>query len=334
MGKIQHIVYHKSPLDGYLLFDNREAAIKFSLMPIHISSYAGWQKNLCLHNDSVELIISLEVGPRILSYRPLTGTNILHNYPEQMGGTGESEWMNRGGHRLWIAPEDIALTYALDNQPFPYSITGENSITLTTPGADSRKIRRDISVDLAASGSGVQLTHTLTNETSLPQSVAPWALSVMAPGGIALLPQPPLGEHPRDLLPNRAVILWAFSDTTDPRFHLGKHFISLRHDAKRQPFKFGLTHRENWAAYLLGDQLFTKTVAFIEGAAYADFGCNYESFTNQDMLEVETLGPLVTLAPGDSITHLENWNLFGGLQVPEYSDSAEFAEWLRPYLPE
>ncbi|MEO7931932.1 MAG: hypothetical protein ABIT76_02125 [Chthoniobacterales bacterium] len=296
--------------------------------------YGGWGRNLRLANDSVELVISLEVGPRILSYRPLTGTNILHNYAEQMGGTGEAAWMNRGGHRLWIAPEDIDLTYALDNQPFPYAITGDNSVTLTTPGTDAWKIRKDFSVELAVSGSGVQLTHTLTNDTSSPQSVAPWALSVMAPGGIALLPQPPLGEHPRDLLPNRALILWAFSDTTDSRFHLGKHFISLRQEPDRLPFKFGLAHQGKWAAYLLGDQLFTKTVSFIEGATYADMGCNYESFTNEDMLEIETLGPLVTLVPGESITHLETWNLHGGIQPPPYSDTAEFAEWLRPYLPE
>ncbi|HEX8371898.1 MAG TPA: hypothetical protein VF585_03890 [Chthoniobacterales bacterium] len=303
-------------------------------MPIEETSYEGWQKNLRLSNESVELIISLEVGPRILSYRPLNGSNILKNYSEQMGKTGEPKWKIRGGHRLWIAPEDPVLTYALDNEPVPHELLGDLSARLTTVGDPDRRIRKELTVALAPSGSGVQLTHTLTNDTDEPQTLAPWALTVMAPGGIALVPQPPLGEHPRDLLPNRALILWAFSDTSDSRFHLGKNFIALKQEDARPPFKFGLALQGGWAGYLLGDQFFTKTVSFIEGATYADMGCNYESFTNDEMLEVETLGPLVTLAPGESITHLETWNLHSGLQVPPYADTAEFADWLQPYLPQ
>ena len=303
-------------------------------MPIEEIPYAGWNRNLRLANDTVELVISLEVGPRILSYRSLSATNILHNYPQHMGKSGEAKWMNRGGHRLWISPEDIVLSYIPDNIPVPHEALGDLSVKVTNPGSPAREIRKDIIVTLAPTGSSVELNHTLTNEGNAPETIAPWALTVMAPGGIALLPQPPIGEHPRDLLPNRALIIWAFSDTTDPRFHLGRHFISLRQQNNPAPFKFGLTHRGKWAAYLLGDQLFTKTVAFIDGATYADMGCNYESFTNEDTLEVETLGPLVTLGPGESISHRETWNLHSQLQPPPYSDTPEFANWLQPYLPE
>jgi hypothetical protein len=303
-------------------------------MPIEEISYAGWTRNLRLANDSVELVISLEVGPRILSYRTPAGTNVFHNYPKHMGRSGEAKWMNRGGHRLWISPEDSTLSYIPDNTAVPCETLGELSVKVTTPSSSAREIRKDITVTLASSGSGVELNHTLTNEGSTSETIAPWALSVMAPAGIAILPQPPLGQHPRDLLPNRALIIWAFSDTTDSRFHLGKNFISLRQENNPAPFKFGLAHQGKWAAYLLGDQLFTKTVAFIEGATYADMGCNFESFTNEDMLEIETLGPLVTLAPGESISHRETWALHSQLQPPPYSDTVEFANWLQPYLPQ
>lgn len=302
-------------------------------MPIKEVSYGGWSRNLRLANDSVELIVSLEVGPRILSYRPLEGKNMLHNYPTQMGKTGENEWMNRGGHRLWIAPEDPILSYALDNQTYPFEICGESSIRLTNTGDSARAIRKEIHLELAITGSDVRLTHTLTNESAISHSVAPWALSVMAPGGISILPQPAPGQHPQDLLPDRVLVLWPYSDTSDPRFKVGKHFITLRQETTGSAFKYGLAHRGKWAAYLLGDQLFIKTVAFIAGANYPDFGCNYESFTNGDMLEIETIGPLVNLAPGETISHLENWRIFEGINPPPYSDSAAFADWIKPYLP-
>jgi len=50
-------------------------------------------------------------------------------------------------------------------------------------------------------------------------------------------------------------------------------------------------------AYQLGDCLLVKCFQWIEGATYPDGGVNFETFSNEQMLEVETLGPLVTLKP-------------------------------------
>jgi hypothetical protein len=46
---------------------------------------------------------------------------------------------------------------------------------------------------------------------------------------------------------------------------------------------------------------------------YPDGGCNFETFTNQTMLEAESLVPLVRLAPNESVEHVEHWELFDGL---------------------
>ena len=46
-------------------------------MAFKYSSFAGWEKNLKLFNDSVEVIITLEVGPRIISYRPVQGHSVF-----------------------------------------------------------------------------------------------------------------------------------------------------------------------------------------------------------------------------------------------------------------
>jgi hypothetical protein len=35
------------------------------------------------------------------------------------------------------------------------------------------------------------------------------------------------------------------------------------------------------------------------------------------MLEVETLGPVTSLAPGSSVTHTEVWSLTDGVSQPE-----------------
>jgi hypothetical protein len=64
--------------------------------------------------------------------------------------------------------------------------------------------------------------------------------------------------------------------------------------------------------YVLDDAVFVKQFARDPQANYPDGGCNCEMFTNQSMLEVETLGPLATLSPGQSVEHKENWAIFQG----------------------
>ena len=52
------------------------------------------------------------------------------------------------------------------------------------------------------------------------------------------------------------------------------------------------------------------------------YGASYETFTNADMLELETLGPLVRLGPGEAVEHVERWELIGGVEAAEGPEGA------------
>ena len=78
----------------------------------------------------------------------------------------------------------------------------------------------------------------------------------------------------------------------------------------RRAFKIGLRHPEGWAAYVLGDHLFIKSVPLIDDATYPDMGSNFETFTNSEFLELETLGPLQSLSAGEVLVHTESWVVF------------------------
>ena len=56
-----------------------------------------------------------------------------------------------------------------------------------------------------------------------------------------------------------------------------------------------------------------KRFGYEHGADYPDYGCNTEAYTAGSIIEVESLGPLRTIAPGESIKHLEHWQLLGGV---------------------
>jgi hypothetical protein len=63
-------------------------------------------------------------------------------------------------------------------------------------------------------------------------------------------------------------------------------------------------------AYLNRGTLFVKRFRHHEWATYPDQGTSYQTFTNEDMLEMETVGALVTLSPGQSAELEETWELF------------------------
>src|SRR5215471_9718396 len=124
--------------------------------------YHGWKNNLRLSNGEAELIITLDVGPRIISYRLANGRNVLKNYEDQLGKTGEKDWQIRGGHRLWAGPEDLTRTYAPDNGPVPYKEQAGGVRIAATPDS-GHGIQREMVVHLAPRGSGVTLLHRIHN---------------------------------------------------------------------------------------------------------------------------------------------------------------------------
>ena len=95
-------------------------------------AYAGWKRNVRIQGPATELVITLDVGPRIIRYAFREGKNVFVELPAQMGGADEKEWMVRGGHRFWTAPEGDH-TYELDNSPVTWKKLGETAVEIIQP---------------------------------------------------------------------------------------------------------------------------------------------------------------------------------------------------------
>lgn len=281
-------------------------------------SYAGWKRNLCLQGPTTELVITLEVGPRIIRYAFHDGKNVFVELPEQMGGVGETEWKIRGGHRFWTAPEGDH-SYALDNGPVTWNQIGENAVEIIEPANATFGFQKTMRVELLANEM-VRVTHLLTNTGAKALDVSSWVLTVMAPGGTALIPQPPLDLHPSefpegrgtlpaDFLPNREMVLWPFTDLTDGRYAFSDNFLRVTYLPERPATKLGLKLPTGWVAYQNGETIFAKHFAYDPALPYPDRGCNFELFTNIAILELESLAPALPLAPGEVSEHVEHWVL-------------------------
>lgn len=292
--------------------------------------YAGWPNCYRMTNGEVELIATSDVGPRIMRFGFSGGRNFFAQFSEQLGKSGESEWMPRGGHRLWIAPEVKPQTYALDNAPVQAIIHG-NTLTLKQPTEPETFLQKEISVELTADGQ-VTVNHRITNTGLKSIQFGPWVLSMMAPGGLALAAFPPRAGHDQALLPTNPLVMWAYTDFTDTRWKFRKRYLLLQQDPSNiYPQKVGLFNENTACAYLLGTELFIKRTTAKLNVPYPDFGTSMQLFVNGQFLELETLGPLVDLLPGKSVTHIERWSLHENV-VFQTTDDDEIDRVILPLL--
>lgn len=83
------------------------------------------------------------------------------------------------------------------------------------------------------------------------------------------------------------------------------------------PFKIGFPNPRGWLGYWIDNSLFIKSASIFPDANYYDKGSSSECYCNDQFLELETLGPITTLAPGETISHVETWKLFADVERPD-----------------
>jgi len=293
-------------------------------MPKSLMTFAprfGWNNTAVLANGVIELVVTLDVGPRIISFSSIDGPNILKTFPSQLGGTSEPDWKIRGGHRLWLAPES-SETYFPDNHPVDYEQTAPGSLTLRSPAETSTGVTKTMDITISETDPAVRITHRILANRDIGQPIAAWALTVLAEDGIARVPQPGAASHPGNAsdnpgdgyLPNRAFSLWPYTNIRDSRFDWQSDTFNITQQSHSltqavEPTKIGFLHQLGDVSYEVAQWRFTKTVPYNPVAVYPDHQTNLEIYTDGEILEIETLSPMTRLVKGDVITHTEHWSL-------------------------
>jgi hypothetical protein len=303
-----------------------EAAVKVEKI-----EYKGWQNCYRVTNGEIELIVTGDVGPRIIRFGFPGGQNLFKEYPEQLGKKGEEKFQLRGGDRVWKAPEDPVATWAPDNVPVDIRVTA-TGLVAREPVEPLTQLQKEIEVSMAPSGPNVTVTHRIANRSLFPLEFAPWALTMMAQGGVAVTGFPPRGKHPINLEATNPLVMWAYTNLADPRWKFTRKFLTLRQDPNNSDAqKLGLFNADTWAAYLLNGEAFVKRTKPDPSKTYTDFGCSFETFTNNEFLEIETLGPLTKVLPGQTVDHVEHWALYRNVK-PSQLDDDELTRVLLPLV--
>lgn len=281
-------------------------------------------KLIKITNSIVDVMVTVDFGPRII-HCSLSGKDNMFYMDTQKSPLGEIQECYGGdilrlcgGHRVWISPEIMPRCYYPDSLPVDFKEI-KNGAEFTAPVEKLNNIQKSITVTLNEDNSEINVVNKIKNCGVWNIEFAPWSITMLDKGGKEIIPMP---DRDTGYLSNRSLVLWPYSKMNDKRVYWGDKFITLMQDEKAEtPFKLGINNEYGWAAYFNKEQLFFKKFDSVADGNYPDNGCCYETYTNNVMCEMETLGEFVNLTPGDSVSLNEKWNLFECSMIPSDNES-------------
>lgn len=289
--------------------------------------YKNYGRCLEISNGIIRLVVTVDFGPRIICYSFVDGENILFEDIERVFYQSDplmdkvygkdSVWKIYGGHRLWKSPEEFPRTYYPDNDPVLYKLT-ENGAVFMPPVQKWTSYGYTISVSISEDNTDVMVEHDITNHGISDVTLSPWAITVMSPGGVEVVPQP---TRKTGISPQMQLAFWDFSKLTDTRLKWLEKYIVLKQDINSDDnIKFGINQEHGFAMYFNHDDLFVKQFKPDPDGDYPDGGMSFETYTNPLFLEIESLGQLRTIAPEETVRHAEKWSLYKQ-KLPALTDS-------------
>ncbi len=271
-----------------------------------------------LQNPFLSIDYLAQAGPRLVRLLVAgSDQNLLAELPDMTTPTPYGDYHIMGGHRLWHAPEAMPRSYLPDNEGLLVENLRDGGVRLTQPVEPGSGMAKAMLLTLAADAPVLTIQHSLTNAGLWPLECAPWAITQLRLGGLAIIPQQ-VGVPVPELLPDRRMTIWNYTRLQDPRLHLGDDFILLEGASRLPPIKIGVSNPQGWLAYLLGDVLLVKRFTPQPDLPHPDSGCDTEVYCSDRFIELETLGVLQVMQPGQTVTHTETWQVYTGRQIPAH----------------
>ncbi len=301
-----------------------------------IENFKDYGKCVSISNGKIEALVTVDLGPRVIFFGFVGGQNFMcadrkglgysndGNYTEFFGEG--KKWESFGGHRVWLSPESYPETYTPDDKSVKYTATKDGAIFVSQDDIEIG-VAKTLELNMSDNDNSMSVTMNVKNISNIPKEFSVWSISVCSANGTLVIP---LNTNDTDLLPNRSISIWPYTDMRDNRIYWGNKYITINQDtAAQKPIKLGVDLNCGTAYYLLGKEIFKKNYKTNHKTGnYPDGGCSFESYTNNLMLEFETLSELKTVNKGETHTLTELWSLCKKPCEVDFRDDNSIADML------
>jgi hypothetical protein len=265
----------------------------------------SFEAHECVRLDSggTSAYVTTSVGPRVLGFVGPDVGNVMAILPDAALDLADGgRFRLFGGHRLWAAPELPEVTYQPDEHPCNvHEVDGGVRVEAPVDGAGFAK-----SIEVRADGDGWLVDHVVRNASGAAATIAPWAVTQVRLGGRVHLPLGPRGDG---LQASHSLVLWPYTDPSDPRIGFSADEVVVDARPAGPRLKLGAAPSTGRVAYVLEGMEFGKHIRVEPDEPHADRGAAVQVYLCDEFCEMETLGPLRELRPGEAARHRERWTL-------------------------
>jgi hypothetical protein len=272
------------------------------------SDYFGYSRCIVLENDSARVILCPQCGGRVLEYS-WKGKNALHLDSTQKGWVRtEGEKVDPCGGRFDIGPERVIPPHPdLWLGAWSGEIVGSNMARLTSVAdpATGTQLVREFTLD--PSTSHLTCKQVIKNISDKPTEWCHWSRTLAEGDGICLIPLTDNSRFPKKYVMYGLGPVINYQPE-DPNIRVRDGFLEVMATPERP--KLGIDSYAGWFCYLLkNDLMLVKRYPTYRDRVYnevAGLTISIWYFENQ-MCELEPIGPRETLAPCQSASFTEEW---------------------------
>jgi hypothetical protein len=274
-------------------------------------NYYGWEGAYRMTNGTVELVFVPQIG-RVMRYGFVGGANLLWENTALWGKTAApaevKDWINYGGDKLWPAPQERwgwPPDPYLDGSPHTVTVLPDNRLRVESPFSEKHGIRFVREITLAASGTEVTFLNTMINASDRDQRWSVWQVTQIDDPDVTEMPSHAHGRNPK------GYYVFPEAEPEAGMLTQEKGLVRLRRSAVKAS-KIGGDSPKGWIAARRGTLRLTMSATYEPGQEYPDNGSMLEIYTNPDPLryiELELLGPIRTLRPGEKTAFTTRWRL-------------------------
>jgi len=271
--------------------------------------YFGYRNCIRLDNRHTRVILLPHSGGRVLSYT-LDGIDALYENPEQQGWTysPDKPIIEPCAGRFDIGPETIIPRHPLLwLGPWTGEIIGEGIARLTSLVDENIGTQLVRTFELSALSSRLRCTQTIVNVSDRETRWCHWSRTFAQGGGICIVPLSRHSRFPRSYLRYEPDAVMNFLPE-DPAIRIREGCLEVTGPPLHS--KLGLDSYAGWLAYLMRNGLiFLKGYPAFPGRLYNEMAGLTLSiwYPKSAMCELEPIGPMERLAPGESASFTETW---------------------------
>lgn len=292
-------------------------------------TYRGWSNSIVLGNNAAEVTIVPAIG-RIMQFRFLDESDgpFWENpalYGRRPAANSWDTPGSFGGDKIWPSPQSAwnwPPPRGFDSLSFTGAVSAGTSgaVTLSGPIDPIYGLRVIRQIALHPSEAILRVTSTMEQITARTNRMGVWVITQVKEAERVFVPVPSgsvfakgytaLDAVPRDLVVSNGLV--ALSRDRSSSTKIGNDAGALL-----------------WVGTNTVLLLESPRVPGVPKSGYPDSGCSAEVYTNPNptaYLELELLGPLARLAPGDSLSLTTVYSLFRRQKSNAWEEAAQLLE--------